>query len=418
MPGISAPNTFGNMMPANASGLNVVDHANLTGLGKGTFQPVKKGWVWDPSTQTFMPFWPLLPVFTGAAITWDADWRFATFSWNAPTAETFDVYTNNVLRLDGTVEKSYRFNWFSQGVPPNSTFPVKVIATNATGDTTLDMGDTVKAPAVPAPAGVTATDRTQDSVTISWSAVPGATSYRILDVNNNYELVQATNLASVTITGLTPSTAHSWCVVTVADNPDGIVYRSDRTAVVTFNTRAWGLTPGVYEIQPAGNATWQRGLVGGQAAGWRPTTDPLFHGDENGDNRETQTSFFFYGTRFTTRFPDGLGSATVTKVEVYLARGSDVGNSGKVLSHWMQHPFTSNPGTNPMDNTTPGIDAGDLAWGEAAWIELPVAWGANLINQEVGKAGIAWGDTDFRYMRASSNLSLAIPNGTLRITVA
>ncbi|MFB9736224.1 chitinase [Streptomyces sp. NPDC057386] len=60
-----------------------------------------------------------------------------------------------------------------------------------------------------APTGLTATAVTSDSVSLSWSAVPGATSYA---VHRDGTRVQTTSGTTATVTGLDPSTAYTFRV--------------------------------------------------------------------------------------------------------------------------------------------------------------------------------------------------------------
>jgi chitinase len=79
-----------------------------------------------------------------------------------------------------------------------------------------------------APAGLTAGSVTSSSVALSWSPVPGATSYAVYRDGAGVRTVTGT---STTVTGLTPSTAYAFQVAAVNDAGE-----SARSATVTATT--------------------------------------------------------------------------------------------------------------------------------------------------------------------------------------
>ncbi|MFD8271937.1 chitinase [Streptomyces flaveolus] len=87
-------------------------------------------------------------------------------------------------------------------------------------------GETGQPPA--APAGLTAGSVTSSSVALSWSPVPGATSYAVYRDGARVRTVTGT---SATVTGLTPSTAYAFQVAAVNDAGE-----SARSATVTATT--------------------------------------------------------------------------------------------------------------------------------------------------------------------------------------
>ncbi|MEU9589895.1 glycoside hydrolase family 18 protein [Streptomyces sp. NPDC048193] len=87
-------------------------------------------------------------------------------------------------------------------------------------------GETGQLPAVPA--GLTAGSVTSSSVALSWSPVPGATSYAVYRDGARVRTVTGT---SATVTGLTPSTAYAFQVAAVNDAGE-----SARSATVTATT--------------------------------------------------------------------------------------------------------------------------------------------------------------------------------------
>ncbi|MEV5514375.1 glycoside hydrolase family 18 protein [Streptomyces flaveolus] len=87
-------------------------------------------------------------------------------------------------------------------------------------------GETGQPPA--APAGLTSGSVTSSSVALSWSPVPGATSYAVYRDGARVRTVTGT---SATVTGLTPSTAYAFQVAAVNDAGE-----SARSATVTATT--------------------------------------------------------------------------------------------------------------------------------------------------------------------------------------
>ncbi|MET9910812.1 glycoside hydrolase family 18 protein [Streptomyces sp. NPDC006476] len=86
-----------------------------------------------------------------------------------------------------------------------------------------------------APTGLTAGAVTSSSVTLSWSAVTGATSYAVY---RDGAKVQTASGTSATVSGLSPSTAYSFQVTAVNDAGE-----SAKSAAVTATTGSTGGTP-------------------------------------------------------------------------------------------------------------------------------------------------------------------------------
>jgi len=93
-----------------------------------------------------------------------------------------------------------------------------ITATTVSGGRTASTTINVNAPTLNAPGQPSATNITQTSVTISWNAVAGATSYRLY--RNNVFVTSLTG-TSFTATGLTANTTHDFTVRTV--NASGVM---------------------------------------------------------------------------------------------------------------------------------------------------------------------------------------------------
>ncbi|MCB5170063.1 glycoside hydrolase family 18 protein [Streptomyces bambusae] len=98
-------------------------------------------------------------------------------------------------------------------------------------------GPTDPGPSIPgAPAGLAAGSPTASSLALSWSAVPGATGYRLYQDNVRVTDVPGTSL---TRTGLSPSTSYAFQVSAYNEAGEG-----PRSPVVTGTTTAGGGNPG------------------------------------------------------------------------------------------------------------------------------------------------------------------------------
>jgi len=88
-----------------------------------------------------------------------------------------------------------------------------------------------------------------------------------------------------------------------------------------------------------------------------------------------------------------------------------------VMSHWLLHNMSDIPAGAPYFITPAmGVDSGQLALGQQAWMSIPTGW-IDLIIAGNAK-GFGWGGVTDRYMLAPHISDPTIPmNGTMRITV-
>jgi chitodextrinase len=150
----------------------------------------------------------------GGASTWTpsaANWTQLTVTGNSGSATSLQIYLHG---------------WYGQG-----TYVADDVSVNGTGGT-------VQPP--PTPTGLTVASTTSSSVSLSWSAAAGATSYTVRRNGTNPQTVSGT---STTVTGLAASTSYSFTVS--AANSAG---SSAQSAPVTGTTTAGGTqvppTPG------------------------------------------------------------------------------------------------------------------------------------------------------------------------------
>lgn len=185
-----------------------------------------------------------------------------TVSWSAVTGATgYDLLFNGkVYHVTGTSHTV-------TGLTANTSYTYQVRVNNADGSSAYGSAKTVKtAPTPPASPTVTTT---KNSVTVSWNAVAGATSYDIL-LNDNIFRVTGT---SKTITGLTPGTSYTYQVrsnnadgsstycasksVSTLPNPPAAPANVNATSTVNSVTVTWNAVSGAtsYDVL-LGNKTY------------------------------------------------------------------------------------------------------------------------------------------------------------------
>jgi hypothetical protein len=406
------PRTPAQLSPA--AGLWVADAANLKGGGVGILQPIKAAWTRDAGT--WKQIWPTPPKSADLKIlpATSGDWRFRQLVIDAPGATSYSISAQvgtatPVVVLTGT-NNQVTWDWFNAGgqFAPGATVTYTVHAINSSGEIVTTWGAAL--PTVPAPTALTVGAITTSSVALSWAPVPGATKYETLQGG----VVKGSPVSPAgTVTGLSPSTTYSFtsrAICTPTGYVGAVPTTGPQSTAKTAKTAApaeTGPANGVYRIEPTANATWT------VENGWRPTSDDLYHGTYSSTNG-AQRAFFFFGSALAALFPDGLGTKTVTKFEVYIKRFSSGGSSAGQDCHWAMHKYTSKPSGTPA--VFGSLDAGNLAWGDGEWITLSDTWGAYLVDHDVYK-GFAWGGVAGRYMSCDSSLGLSTPNGTIRITI-
>lgn len=333
-----------------------------------------------------------------------APWKDFTLYWTG-TATSWSLFQvgNPVALYTGT-----NLNYAFTGVPgarydfrlEGTLLGVKTIATIP-----------VFTRACPAPMNLAAGSTTDVGTTLTWDAVAGATSYDVADANDNYTVLYTVVPATKVITGLTPLTHYGYAVRATVG---GVVGKWSSAVSVTTSAAA-SVTAGVYSYPPAAIGCWQAGKAGSTSPAWRAATTDWFHGEGSawGDNSGVLSTWFFFGG--VNPFA-ALTGGTVTKCEIYMMRADYGGDPGAVLSRWLMHAHTVQPGGAPVSNGTE-YDAGTYARGEGGWVTVPNAWATALIGG--GAKGIGWGGVAERYEVMRYVDSSANPRpGTVRITVS
>ena len=134
---------------------------------------------------------------------------------------------------------------------PSTTTKLSSITLSATARAfiktiTITTSSSAEPTQLPAPTGLTATNITSTSATLSWNAVANASSYvvQILD-DGNTNIEQSTTNTTITVTGLNPSTLHYWGVTAVGDGTN--YTNSNESNTSEFTTEA-ASTPTYYTI--------------------------------------------------------------------------------------------------------------------------------------------------------------------------
>ena len=205
MPGSATSNVFSNLLPKTSYTYQVCCRSQD---GTGSYSPAK--------SITTLAKAPVIP----ADLSCETTENSATVRWNAVSGATgYDVlFDGNVYSVSGT---SRTFT----GLQENTEYGYRVRSKNS--DRVGEYSPEKKVKTTPkAPAGASGVCN-ENSATISWNAVAGATSYDLL-FNGKVYRVSGT---SYKVTGLTPNSRHT-CQVRV-NNANG---SSSYCAAVTFTT--------------------------------------------------------------------------------------------------------------------------------------------------------------------------------------
>lgn len=182
----------------------------------------------------------------------------ATITWTAASgAASYNVYwstTTGVTTASGTKIAGASSPYVKTGLSAGTTYYFIVTANNSVGESPASTQATattnVAPPAVPAtPAGVTATGGA-NQVSLSWSAVPGATSYNIYWATTSGVTTSGTKITAATSpyvqTGLAASTTYYYIVTAVNTAGESIasaqVSAATNAPVVTIPTAPAGVT--------------------------------------------------------------------------------------------------------------------------------------------------------------------------------
>ncbi|EJL63433.1 beta strand repeat-containing protein, partial [Flavobacterium sp. CF136] len=171
---------------------------------------------------------------TGLAFT-SATASDINFSWTAVAGATgYKIYKNGIYVSTVTAPTT---TGSLSGLTVSTAYNVQVLATNASGDGTLCTSVSMSTlPAVPT--GLAFTSATATSINFSWTAVAGATAYRIYNGGSDTGITTTANNGS--LSGLTASTAYGIQVLAVNGSGSGTLCPA--VSMSTLPTVPTGLT--------------------------------------------------------------------------------------------------------------------------------------------------------------------------------
>ncbi|EJL59147.1 DUF5977 domain-containing protein, partial [Flavobacterium sp. CF136] len=154
------------------------------------------------------------PMPTGLTLT-SATATSVNFSWSAVTgADNYKIYKNGIYVSTITATTGSL-----SGLTASTTYNVQVLASNVAGDSVLCTAVSMST-LVTAPTGLTFTSATAAVVNFSWTAVAGATTYKIYK-NGVYKSTVTATTGS--LSGLTASTAYNVQVLASNTLGDGVL---------------------------------------------------------------------------------------------------------------------------------------------------------------------------------------------------
>jgi fibronectin type 3 domain-containing protein len=188
-----------------------------------------------------------------------------TLSWDAVSgAASYKIYRSSSAYGDyeyiGSTSSSTTY-YTNSGLSSGSTYYYKVSAVNGSQlEGTLSAFVSAQTNALPpsAPTGLTSTEQTQTSVTLSWNAVRGATSYKIY---RNSSYIGTAYSTYYTDSGLTPGMSCSYQVSAynnAGDSPLSSIYSAMTTQLLA--------PTGVYAIPVSGGIRINWNAVSGASS--------------------------------------------------------------------------------------------------------------------------------------------------------
>ncbi|WP_348799723.1 fibronectin type III domain-containing protein [Flavobacterium adhaerens] len=234
---------------------------SLTGLTIGTsynIQVLAYNTSGDGALSVIVPMSTMLAGPTGLTLT-SATASSLNFSWNTVTGATgYKIFKNGDAAVTTTGT-----SWSFSGLSASTTYTIRVLAYNSAGDglsTSVGMSTSVSSSSLPAPTNLILTSNTTSSINFSWTAVAGATGYKIF---KNGDAAVTTTGTSWTFSGLSASTIYSIRVVAYNSAGDGLSTSVGMsTAGTQTPTVGFSITSGTYPATTGTsvNATIQNNL--------------------------------------------------------------------------------------------------------------------------------------------------------------
>lgn len=158
-------------------------------------------------------------------------------SWSSTIgANSYDIFVNGKLSISNLTQANLTLS----NLPLNRSASIQVYAVDAYGNLSLPSTTLTVTPAIPGPQ-LTYSNLTKTSVTLNWTAVPGATSYQVWE--NDPILATTTTGTTATINALQPGTAYSFTVNGVTSNGNTL-----SSAPVAFNAPTFSLDFGGVDV--------------------------------------------------------------------------------------------------------------------------------------------------------------------------
>ncbi len=175
----------------------------------------------DSALSNILPMSTVLAAPTGLSFT-SATATSVNFSWSAVTgAVNYKIYSNGIYV---TTVAAPTTTGSLTGLTSSTAYGVQVLASNASGDGAFS--NSVSMSTLPAaPTGLTFNSATASSVNFSWSAVTGATSYKIY-LNGTYMNTIIAPVTTGSLSGLVAGTTYGVQVIATNASGDGALSTS------------------------------------------------------------------------------------------------------------------------------------------------------------------------------------------------
>ena len=180
------------------------------------------------------------------------------FSWNPVSSTTPVVY--DIYRDGNYLERTISSQYTDSGLSPNTMHSYAVAACNITGcssqSQSLSVSTTSLSTPIPAkPSQPAASVLSSSSIGLSWSSVPGATSYNVYRSGTN---IISNGSTSFTDTGLSPNTTYSYTIS--ACNGTGCSAQSQSISATTSSPAPSISSAAVYNFNSS-SQTFSSGLT-------------------------------------------------------------------------------------------------------------------------------------------------------------
>jgi hypothetical protein len=254
---------------------------------------------------------------------------------------------------------------------------------------------------------------TETTLTFSWAAVPGATSYEVF--RNNLLAGTVTGL-SFTDTGLAPAMTYDYTV------------RAKRGTCLSSVSAVLKGTTSRTQVQDTGTATIKIDPL--KTGSYRPSDGWGYISSNVGQgyystSSNNYTGVIDFGTnaQFKAKIAAAIGDKgaeraahlTITKAEVYLFKQTGVGSSGSVTASFQATAAEANVGGLPARQGT-AVNVATTSSGSAKWYDIGTAL-ASLLLSGAARSLALFNATTANYLRFNGK-GLSTDSCVLRLTVS